>query len=80
MSSYLLTHKNTQTLINLRNVTKVSMEKKELNVCYTSNSSFGLFILGSGSVDSRNCDKFSWDTTEEAETHFRAIHSQLHRK
>ena len=80
MSSYLLTHKNIQTLVNLQNVTKVSMDRKELRVCYTSNASFGLFVLGSGSVESKNCDMFSWDTTEEAEMHFQAIRSQLGRK
>ena len=81
MSSYSINAKNApDTLINLGNVTKITYSKKELDVCYASNNSFGFFVLGSGSVDAKNCDKFKWDTEEEAQTHFRNIKSLMTRK
>ncbi len=69
-----------KTLLNLRNVTKVVHGKNEVRVCYTSNPMFGMFILGSGSLDTANCDIFKWDTAEEAESHFDAIQKHLHRR
>ncbi len=81
MSSYPIASKDgPQTLVNLRNVTKVTLTKKAVDVCYTSHPMFGLFVLGSGSLDSKTCDTFRWDTEEEAKTHFEAIQARMDRR
>jgi hypothetical protein len=75
MQSHTIVSNNApETVINLLNVTKISYARKEMSVCY--NSPFGFFVLGSGTLDN-GCDKFSWNTKEEAESEFNAMRAKL---